>query len=88
MGKAFTSNEELFGAVRAFADQLDAQGHVSVAAEIKHSFSCLNGLTDGWALFGAALEDVRARHGGEFTAKQQAELKEFIAVVDGVVHRR
>ena len=88
MSVAYASNDEFFRVVSAFADRLNAEGHASAAAEVKGSFSCLNGLTDGWALFGESLEDVRARHGSRFTTEQQAELDGFISTVWDVVHRR
>ena len=88
MSNAFASNDEFFRAVRRFADRLDAEGHASAAAEVKGGFSCLNGLTDGWALFGESLEDVRANHGSKLAAEQQAKLDELISAVWDVVHRR
>jgi hypothetical protein len=39
-------------------------------------------------MFGKSLQGVLERHGNEFTAEQQDELSEFIAVVRDVVHRR
>jgi len=47
----FRSNEEFFQAVADLMAKLEAGGHVQAAAELREGLGCLNGLTDGWALF-------------------------------------
>src|SRR5437763_450272 len=57
---AFRSNEEFFQAVNDLIATLEAGGHQEAAAELREGFGCLNGLTDGAALFLESIEKVQA----------------------------
>jgi hypothetical protein len=57
---SFQSSEELFQAVRELVDRLEREGRTEAAAELRQGFGCLNGLTDGWALFLESIERVQA----------------------------
>jgi len=87
MNHPFASAEAFFQSVRAFANELEAEGHTEAAAEIRAGLSCVNGLTDGWAQFGEALDGVQAQYGGHLTEEQQAVLDALAAAVWDVVHR-
>jgi len=54
--------------------RLDAGGHAEAAAELRRGFSCLNGLTDGWALFLESIEKVEAEHAARFAGEERREL--------------
>jgi hypothetical protein len=88
MNPLSASAEAFFRSVRAFANDLEAEGHTEAAAAIKAGLSRVNGLTDGWSQFGEALDGVRARHGSHLTEEQQAKLDALAAAVWDVVHRQ
>ncbi len=60
MGTRFRSSEELFAATRALVRRLELAGLEEAAAELAEGYACLNGLTDGWALFLESIERVRS----------------------------
>lgn len=88
MKPLFASAEAFFRSVRAFANDLEAEGHTEAAAAIRTGLSRVNGLTDGWAQFGEALDDTKVRHGSHLTEAQQAKLDALAAAVWDVVHRQ
>ena len=55
--------------------RLDAGGHAEAAAELRRGFSCLNGLTDGWALFLESIEKVEAEHAARFAGERAARAR-------------
>lgn len=50
--------EELWAGIDAMAKRLEGIGLPEAAAELRHGYSCLNGLTDGWADFRDSVEKV------------------------------
>ncbi len=85
--KEYPSSEAFFSAVRALIAQLEHAGLAQAAAELHNGFSCLNGLTDGWALFMESLEKVLDEHGPQLTAEQRDELRTMLAQVRRTVYR-
>ncbi len=85
---AFRSNEEFFHAVEDLAAKLEAGGHVDAAAELRSGLRCLNGLTDGSALFLEAIERVHTTHAKRFTSDEQQALSAIQAAVHRAVYRR
>lgn len=84
----FRSHEELFAAVRELASRLETQNHAEAAAEIRNGFACLNGLTDGWALFLESIDKVRANHAPQLSREDQQLLSAIRKDVHAAVHRR
>ena len=84
----FRSNEELFQAVRDLVAQLDVAGHHQAAARLKDGFGCLNGLTDGWALFLEAIEAVQASEATRFAPDHRKALEALRAAAHAAVYRR
>ena len=56
----FKNSEEFFAAVEGSIKALRAAGCEASADSVKEGFSCLNGLTDGWALFLDHLEKAES----------------------------
>jgi len=54
------STDEFFEAVAQLTAELEMHGHADAAAELRSGFGCLNGLTDGWALFLESIDKVQA----------------------------
>lgn len=85
--KTYPSSEAFFASVRALIAQLEQAGLAQAAADLRNGFGCLNGLTDGWALFMESLEKVLAEHGQQLTATHRAELQAMLAQVRKTVFR-
>ncbi len=86
--RPFPSLDAYFEAVRALVADLAASGHGAASAALDDGFRCLNGLTDGWALFLDAAEAVRSRYGDGLSTAQRRRLDEVRRVARRIVHRR
>lgn len=84
----FRSADELFEAARELFARLEAGGHRQAAAELREGFACLNGLTDGWALFLEAIRRVEAGPARGFAPEDRKALERIRKAVDAAVHRR
>ena len=85
---SFRSNEEFFQAVAELIAKLEATGHADAAVELKSGFGCLNGLTDGWALFLDSIEKVQASHAKRLPPDEKKSLASIRAAVRTAVYRR
>jgi hypothetical protein len=83
----FQSHEEFFDAFDNLVTNLEGAGHHQAAGELRDGLSCLNGLTDGWALFLESIEKVLAQSKA-FTRDEQKELNRIRAGVRRIVYRR
>ena len=81
-------DEELFRAVAELASKLEAGGHLDAATELRSGLGCLNGLTDGWALFLESIEKVKATHAKRFAQDEREALAAIRAAVHTAVYRR
>jgi hypothetical protein len=84
----FKSNEEFFVALRDLMGRIEKQGNVAAAKDLRSGFSCLNGLTDGWALLMESMERTIAANQGTIAATEMLELRDMLKVVSKVVYRR
>jgi hypothetical protein len=84
----FKSNEEFFAAFRDLVERIEKQGHVEAARELRTGFSCLNGLTDGWALLMEAMDRTSTANHGKIEGREMSELRDLHRVVKKVVYRR
>ena len=84
----FKSNDEFFAAVRALIARLESAGHAQAAAELREGFACLNGLTDGSALFLEAIDKVRQERSREFDKGEREALEAIRKAVHAAVYRR
>jgi hypothetical protein len=85
---AFRSSEEFFQAVDALIARLEGAGHQEAARELRDGLRCLNGLTDGSALFLDSIEKVQATESERFTREDQQALETIRARVHVAVYRR
>ena len=85
---ALRSSDEFFRAVDALIARLDAAGHHQAASELRNGLGCLNGLTDGSALFLDAIEKVQATESKQFAREDQQALETIRARVHVAVYRR
>ncbi|HZN37409.1 MAG TPA: hypothetical protein VFD82_01325 [Planctomycetota bacterium] len=88
MSRPFESSQELLEAVADLMTRLEAGGHVQALAEIRAGHRCLNGLTDGWALFLAAIEKVETTHALRWPRDEQKALKLIVKAVHAAVYGR
>lgn len=84
----FRSAEELFQAARGLIADLEREGDLRAAATLRDGFSCLNGLTDGWALFLESIDKVRATAAGRFAPEDRETLEAIRAAAHAAVYRR
>lgn len=85
--RKFDSNEQYFEAVTDLAVRLGSEGHESAALEIREAMACINGLTDGWAQFLAAIEAVERRFGHGLGGEHRAELQAIREAAHNAVYR-
>lgn len=66
---------------------LDRNGHAAEALALRDGFSCLNGLTDGWALFMDEIKVVEKKS-DKFSQAEQKSLQGLHDAVHYCVYRR
>lgn len=84
----FSTLEEYFAAVRDLIAELEARGLGEAAAELRAGYRCLNGLTDGWALFLESIDEVLAEEAAELSRDERRRLAAIRGVARGAVRRR
>ena len=84
----FKSNEEFFSAFRDLVERIEKQGNVPAAQELRRGFSCLNGLTDGWALLIESIDRTIAANRGKIEKPEMFELHDMLKAVKKAVYRR
>lgn len=85
--RELTSNEEFFAALRALIDRIEEQGNAAAAHELRAGYSCLNGLTDGWALLMESMKRTIETNRREIAEPELSELRDMLKVVAKVVCR-
>lgn len=83
----FASAEEYFEAARRLMTQLEHKAHDEAAAELREGFACLNGLTDGWAMFLESIEKVHAAGHG-LDPDDRRTLEALLKAARATVRRR
>jgi len=68
--------------------KMELEGHQQAADELWDGYRCLNGLTDGWALFLGSLEHVQATHAARFSLEDRQALQAIRAAANTAVYRR
>jgi hypothetical protein len=84
----FRSYEELFQTVRDLIAALEAGGQAQAAATLRDGFRCLNGLTDGWALFLESIEKVRITEAKGLAREHRKALEAVRDAAHAAVYRR
>lgn len=85
---SFPSTEDFFQAVAALLARLVDAGHAKAADELREGLGCLNGLTDGWALFLKSVESVQSTYAKRLTQDEQRALEQIRAAAHQAVYRR
>lgn len=85
---SFHSNEELFQAVTELAARFEAAGRAPAAAGLREGMACLNGLTDGWAMFLEAIEVVWSSDFAQLDAHDRRALRRIRDGVRRALRRR
>ena len=85
--KTYSSGEDFLNAVSDLISRIEKSGTVNAARELRSGFSCLNGLTDGWALFMESIETVLKVHGQRLSSDQHSELNVVLKTVKHAVYR-
>lgn len=85
--KEYKSNEEFFQAFERLVLRIHDSGQTRAADCLRKGFSCLNGLTDGWALLMESIETTLSEDEAGLTPEDTAELEEMFTVVKKVVCR-
>jgi hypothetical protein len=84
----YKSNDEFFQAFRDLIDRVEKQGNAGAAQQLSEGFSCLNGLTDGWALLMESIDKTISENQSKIEASDMSELKDMLKGIRKVVYRR
>lgn len=84
----FSSNEELCAAARELILALKARGAAAPAGILHDGFGCINGLTDGWAIFLDAIIEVQEKFGHQLPDDEKQLLKNMHDAAYEAVYRR
>jgi hypothetical protein len=85
--KAYASNAAYFDELARLATRMEHAGHSEAAAEVRHGASCVNGLTDGWALLMDSMELTIRRYGESLPPDQLADLRNAFEAARKAVYR-
>ena len=86
--REFKSNDDFFQAVRDLIHRLEKQGNLNAAQMLRAGFSCLNGLTDGWALLMESIDKTISENRGKIAPNDVSELQDMLKAVRKAVYRR
>lgn len=84
---SYKSNQDFFQAFEKLVQRIDDSGQSKAAKRLRKGFSCLNGLTDGWALLMESIETTVSQGHGKLKSDDMAELKEMLKDIRVVVYR-
>jgi hypothetical protein len=85
--KSYASNEELFTEIAQLAGAIEESGQAAAAKELRFGLSCLNGLTDGWALLMESVAETISCYGSSLTKSQLSDLHAILETIKKVVYR-
>jgi hypothetical protein len=83
----YRSNDEFFQAFRDIVRRIERDAP-EAAQELREGFSCLNGLTDGWALLMESIDRTLSQHRGNLAQNDRVKLERMLSIVNGIVYRR
>lgn len=84
----FSSNEEFLQFVRDSIIRLNTSGHSLAALGLSDGFRLVNGLTDGWADFLAAVQKVQAEFAQILSSEERQALERIRATLHTMVYWR
>ena len=85
--KTYASSEQFFSALNRLIERIDLYGHHDAAQQIREGLSCLNGLTDGWAILMDSIEATMSQYKGKLLSEDMADLKGMHKAIQKVVYR-
>jgi hypothetical protein len=85
--KKYSSVFEFYDDLNDLMKRMEGSGNTEAAAEIREGLSCINGLTDGWALLMEHLEKALANHKKALRKDQIVDLKNAIMITRKAVYR-
>ncbi len=85
--KTYASNEAYFEELAGLVGRMEQSGHTEAAMQVRHGISCVNGLTDGWAMLMDALEATVTRHGQNLPQDQLSDLESAFEAARKAVYR-
>jgi hypothetical protein len=85
---SFHSSAECLQAIEGLISRLALGGHQQAADGLRDGYRCLNGLTDGWALFLESVEAVRATQSGRLSPEDRQALEAIRAAAHKAVYGR
>ena len=86
--RKYKTNTDFIIELRRVIVRLDEQGITGAAQELRSGLSCLNGLTDGYALLMESLEKTIKQYGNRIRGAEKAKLRNMLQVVKKTVYRR
>ena len=85
--RSYASNDEFFQALTKLIERMRQSSHGAAADKLQSGYAALNGLTDGWAILLASLEEVVASDGPQLPGEQASELHSLLSAVKKAVYR-
>lgn len=85
--KTYASNQDFFTAISKLAERLDEIGPKQAANALRSGLSCLNGLTDGWAMLLESIEKILSEYRDQISVAELSELLAMRDIVKAVVYR-
>jgi hypothetical protein len=85
--RSFQSHAEYFAFVEGFMARLRSEGYPQAADDLLDGYRCINGLTDGWALYLDAVGMVQAEYSPRLSPGDRVDLEAIRAVAHKAVHR-
>ena len=86
--RIYNTHEEFFRDFKAVTRKIEQNGIPEAAQILRDGFSCLNSLTDGWAMLMDSIEKVISEFCGSLSSDDMKELNELLEVVKFAVFRR
>ena len=86
--KEYESNEDFFTDFRKLVQRIENGGKRRAAEKLRDGVSCLNRLTDGWALLMEAIDATLSAHQAKLDTDEIRTLREMKSVVREVIIRR
>ena len=83
----YGSNEEFFQAFERLVQSIADSGQGEAAKRLREGFSCLNGLTDGWAILMESIEATVSQDQGELQPDDMNELEGMLKIIRKAVYR-
>jgi regulatory protein YycH of two-component signal transduction system YycFG len=86
--KQYKSNTEFIIDLRRLIVRLDEQGNKDAAQELRSGCSCLNGLTDGYALLMESIDRTLKQYGNRIRQPEKTKLRNMLQLTKKAVNRR